>query len=152
MSARSTLSRLFACLDVFAGACECAVVHPSVKRLFLWCWLTEAAGKSWSHLFFNDSLPCPFPTGTSWPSWLKLELPERESSRNALSSCGEDTHWYPVKSGQYQKFTQGRWLALPNQVSESEGTSQEEDWVCKKAQTSHSNVIKKKENENKFFI
>lgn len=152
MSARSTLSRLFACLDVFAGACECAVVHPSVKRLFLWCWLAESSWEKLESPLLQWFSILPFPTGTSWPSWLKLELPERESSRNALSSCGEDTHWYLVKSGQCQKFTQGRWLALPNQVSESEGMSQEEDWVCKKAQTSHSNVIKKKENENKFFI
>lgn len=152
MSARSTLSHPFVCLGVCAGACEWAVVHPSVWRLFLQCWLAESGWEKWESPLLQWFSTLPFPhrhiltlLNQSRASWMRVQ---QEHSFKLWRGCT----LVPCEVWTVSKFTQGRWLTLPNQISESRGISREEDWGCKKAQTNRLNVIEKEENENKFFI
>lgn len=61
MGARSTPSRLFICLCVCAGACKNAVVHRSVQRLFLRCWLAEGGQEKLKSPLLQWLSILPFP-------------------------------------------------------------------------------------------
>lgn len=129
------------------------MVHRSVRRLFLRCWLAEGGREKLESplLPWFSTLPFPHrpiltPLTQTRDSWMSVQQVRsfrlwRGYTRVRCEICNS-----------VNKVMQRRWLALPNQVAESGRISREGVQGCKKKPVTPWMWLKKKQNDKFFYL